>query len=297
LAWLRDYDRFESTPGDLGVGVCPLSAELVQRYILAALYYSTGGTEGEWNKCHAADDQCGALNFASQTVAAPQDMAAVAARSFPSAIMEERMFQAEDDFVVPIGAASFLSSESECDWAGVGCDFLSLINRIEIPSNGLKGTIPGEELSQLDELDILHLGGNDLTGSLPREWPSSLIRLKLGHNNLMGPVPTFSLPQGLIELDVKNNGLSGSLRFLESLTNLRQLDLSDNDFQGSIPQELGDIMDLRSADFRGNPNLFGTMPSSACDLKASSSSGGVLALLAVDCDSVSCDCCEPACPP
>jgi hypothetical protein len=90
-----------------GAEICPDDPKVLQRWILAVIYFSTQG-DG-WLQCSAnpsATDNCGA----------------------------------EEPFVA---ATRFLSSVNECEWAGISC-IDDCITEIEFEENALNGTIPTE---------------------------------------------------------------------------------------------------------------------------------------------------------
>jgi Leucine-rich repeat (LRR) protein len=89
------------------------------------------------------------------------------------------------------------------------------------------------------------LGGNNFSGSIPRELGGldNLDVLWLPANNLSGPIP----PE------------------LGNLSNLRFLDLSFNNLDGPIPPELGDLGSLRWL-LASNNNLSGPIPATLSSL-------------------------------
>ena len=105
--WIADGDEAtlcpDGTPGGEG-------RRLVQRYVAAVLYYSTGG-EG-WEECHASDAACG--------TAAGSDGGGGRFRP---------------------GSRPFLSEESECDWAGLTCNSGGTITSIELCESAVCGSV------------------------------------------------------------------------------------------------------------------------------------------------------------
>ncbi|KAK6144105.1 hypothetical protein DH2020_020925 [Rehmannia glutinosa] len=92
------------------------------------------------------------------------------------------------------------------------------------------------------QLEILHLGGNHLTGELSdcwMKWPSLEV-LNVGNNNFSGTIPKYSIG---------------------FLTNLRSFNLSGNHLTGLIPDSIGNMKQLESLDFSLN-SLSGEIPSS-----------------------------------
>ena len=129
------------------------------------------------------------------------------------------------------------------DWEGVRIEGspprvvrLRIVGLDPAPLNGF---IP-EGLSRFNELAVLNLSSNRLTGSIPPE---------LG--NLAN----------LQELDLSLNGfLTGGIPpELGGLGNLRTLDLSHNRVGGSIPPEIGNLSKLERLRLKGT-QLTGTIP-------------------------------------
>ncbi|KAH6763518.1 hypothetical protein C2S52_020951 [Perilla frutescens var. hirtella] len=92
-------------------------------------------------------------------------------------------------------------------------------------------------------LQILHLGGNQLSGELPDcwlNWPS-LRYLNLGNNNLSGSIPhSIGYLRFLKSLNLYNNKFSGEIPFaMHNCTTLVKVDLANNDLDGSIPAWVG----------------------------------------------------------
>ncbi len=180
-------------------------------------------------------------------------------------------------------------------WYGVELNNDNRVTKIELPGNGLKGSLP-PEIGDLEELQILNLNkstfitgavhneisgtippeiGNltklkevyfeylELSGTLPEEigFMSQLEIMNLGSNNLSG-----SLPQqignllNLKVLDINSNNFTGA--FPSQITNLLQLhtlNMNYNKFSGTIPSEIGNLVQLKEFDI-GSNLLTGTIP-------------------------------------
>jgi len=54
----------------------------------------------------------------------------------------------------------------ECDWFGVMCNEQGMVTRIELRNNNLSGNIP-PEVSLIEELEVLTVKANDLSGHVP----------------------------------------------------------------------------------------------------------------------------------
>ena len=157
-------------------------------------------------------------------------------------------------------------------WYGVTTDSSGRVTELELPENGLTGTIPSG-LGSLERLRRLSLRSNELTGPIPSALGrlENLSFLSLSWNDLSGPVPawlgdmpslsalyltgnelTGGIPDALGRLDLWGLGLSwndlsvGPIpTWLGNLTNLRWLYLSRSGLTGSIPGALGRLANLR----------------------------------------------------
>ena len=178
------------------------------------------------------------------------------------------------------------------DWFGVGVNRNGRVVSIELPSNGLAGTIPPElgrladlrllnlqfnsltasipgQLGDLARLEALGLSGNALTGTIPPSLGelSSLQTLSLSLNSLTGSIPPeLGALANLLSLDLAFNDLTGAIpRSLGELGDLVGLLLAYNDLTGSIPADLGSLSNLLSLDL-GDNDLTGSIPAELGDL-------------------------------
>ncbi|KAL9348873.1 hypothetical protein Peur_060239 [Populus x canadensis] len=125
-----------------------------------------------------------------------------------------------------------------CQWPGVKC-FQQKIIRLVLRDSDLGGIFAPKTLTSLDQLRVLGLQNNSLTGPIPYDL-SKLTNLKslfLDHNSFSGsfPPPLLSLHR-LRTLDLSYNNLSGPIpSALISLDRLYYLRLDRNLFNGSIP--------------------------------------------------------------
>ncbi|XP_060199400.1 probable inactive receptor kinase At5g67200 [Lycium barbarum] len=124
-----------------------------------------------------------------------------------------------------------------CKWKGVQCSEKKVV-RVIIEGLSLGGTFPSNTLSNLDQLRVLSLQNNSLTGPIPDL--SSLSNLKvlfLDHNLFTGSIPVsiFTLHR-LKTLDLSYNNLTGSIPVsINSLNRLYYLRLDSNRLNGSVP--------------------------------------------------------------
>jgi Leucine rich repeat len=271
LNWVSTDPLQEAVPTAADGEVDPLNVMLVQRYVLAVLFYSTGGAD-HWQ------DQ---LGFVSNTL------------------------ECSWNKVVP--TPGYLTDRVV---EGVSCDTDLRVTSIFIPQNGLTGSLPSE-LQYLPHLDVINFQDNRLKGTIPPQFGNlfSLLYLNLNNNTLTGPMPdmmgnwpalevlglalndlegtipgAITLVPNLKTLALSNNTkLSGSLDavsqltqlqffyaagcsfsgrvqddFFTSMPNLRQIDLSGNQLSGNVPIDSLlheydlEILDLAHNNFEGS---------------------------------------------
>jgi len=110
----------------------------------------------------------------------------------------------------------------------------------------------------------LHLGGNQLTGTLP-PWLEKLplFSLDLSRNKLTGSIP--SMCDMLAALQLSENQFSGTVALVGGWR-MTSLDLSNNNLSGTIPETLGDMHNLVLMHLSFNPGITGTIPGSIAEL-------------------------------
>lgn len=258
LDWLVEEDVAE---------LCPEDTNLVQRYVLAVLYYSTNGDD--WIECSApeafdtttiesANEGCN-LTTTNATVLFPEDIR---------------------------GTDAWLTPGSECLWGGVSCygpadsSLEGALSVIEFENNGLGGTFP-EEMGFLTNLRFLALERASIVGTLPESIGNlkSLLLLDVDFNSLTGTLPdTLWTLESLRQLDLNDNNFVGTLsEDIALLSKLRFFQIDKNSMTGTIPSSMGAIPKFS---FIGlSENYFtGTMPDAVCALRPSP-----LQTLIVDC--------------
>ncbi len=196
-----------------------------------------------------------------------------------------------------------------------GITALNALERLTLTDNDLTGDIP--DLSGLDSIDWLVLGGNAFTGGIPaslgdlgslrRLWlhrndggfeggiPAelgSLPRLRylmLYGNDLAGGIPaSLGDATNLKALYLHDNMLSGSIPaslgslMTEADDTLRLLYLHNNMLSGAIPAELGNLTSLERILLAGNDDLSGCIPAAIIDAAADADMAGLMACPAED---------------
>ncbi|KAL9461349.1 hypothetical protein AB3S75_004366 [Citrus x aurantiifolia] len=174
-----------------------------------------------------------------------------------------------------------------CQWQGVKCAQGRVV-RFVLQSFGLRGTFPPNTLTRLDQLRVLSLHNNSLTGPIPDL--SSLINLKslsLSRNFFSGAFPLSILSlHRLTILDLSYNNLTGLIPVnLTALDQLYSLKLEWNRFSGAVPSlnqpflvvfnvsgnnltgqvpETPTLLKFDASSFSMNPNLCGKVLNKAC---------------------------------
>lgn len=182
----------------------------------------------------------------------------------------------------------FPSNISFCKWAGVQC-VDSKVVRLIIPGLDLGGVFAPNTLTRLDQLRVLSLQKNSLTGPIPDlsglknlkslfldhnyftgSFPPSILslhrlrNLDLSHNNLTGPLPTW-LPNldRLNYLRLEWNHFNGSVPPLNQ-SSLRNFNVSGNNFTGAVPVT-ATLLRFEPSAFSWNPGLCGEIIHKECN--------------------------------
>ena len=131
-------------------------------------------------------------------------------------------------------------------------NFPPSIKKLDIPENGLSGTVRLQPITSLiylnasknrfhgglnliglpGELCMLDLSENNLSGSLDfSALPVELQIIMLHTNKFTGSVRFENLPQSIIKVHLAQNSLSGSVSFEALPTRIRSIDVSGNRFE------------------------------------------------------------------
>ena len=162
---------------------------------------------------------------------------------------------------------NWLQTYTPCTWHGVNCPNEQL-RELHLGYNNLTGTLP-EALGDLQHLRMLHLYGNHLSGPIPGRlgYLGQLEEFIANGNQLSGPIPwTLGYLSQLRILSLNDNQLSGQIPdSLGRLTQLQVLALDHNQLSGAIPGLLGELSNLTALVAQWN-HLDGLVPLSVAQL-------------------------------
>lgn len=139
--------------------------------------------------------------------------------------------------------SGWLTPTSFCDWYGVSCNVArSRINRTELGSNNLEGSIPDSIANT--KLWGFDVSGNKMGGPFPKALPTTLWGINLARPEtgygVEGTIPaSLGSLDGLELIGAPSNRLTGTLpASLASLSSLRVFDISGNQLSGDVPSTL-----------------------------------------------------------
>jgi hypothetical protein len=196
---------------------------------------------------------------------------------------------------------------------------ISSLWEITLFDNMIFGTIP-EDFTRLSQLDTIALSVNLFTGTIPDfMWEfKDMTYLDLAKNFFTGTIPdTVHLTEPkLQDLFIENNNLSGSIPSTFGSLNWRRLHMDGNGFTGSVPADINsanleELMlhnnmltgtfpaDSFANDFGGQSKLrevtlYNNDITGDLDEMCNLFIDGKLEVLAVDLDTVKCQCCSGA---
>jgi Leucine-rich repeat (LRR) protein len=301
LAWLHN-DPITLSPGRS-------TRTVLERYVLAVLYYSTSGPS--WTFDYLSDKDVCTWNIGGSTINAT-DAVINFYRQIEINFNDRPLggYCTEDGESIGTLALAENKLRGPLPWELV---LLSNLEALDFGYNGLTGSIP-TQIGELTNLEIIALLNNKLTGSIPMgmngltrlevflasengftgslpiAFPPSTRDMDLGTNGLTGPLPaTWGAAMPALErLSLSGNWLTGTLpSTFGGLSNLQELWIYSNLLTGTIPSQLSQLNSLRQVVIEGN--LFtGSVEEGLCDLPA-------LIHLSADCTEMNCTCCTECC--
>jgi len=227
---------------------------ILQRYVLATLYYSTGGAN--WNKNYG----------------------------FLSDEHECKWFEEEKDWVLDMTPITHGIKCGDEGWFDFEEGDDEHIMEIRLESNNLDGPLPSEinalyllqglylsnnklrsdlaeDIFDIPNLREIELQQNAIFAKLPTKLPEALEKIDMTSNRLVGEIPSsiWILPNLRFLSLGGNKDLTGSIRAEVDQTNLQVINLNDVDLSGSsLPESLA-MLDLVIFEV-ANCGLSGTLP-------------------------------------
>ncbi|XP_030524310.1 inactive leucine-rich repeat receptor-like serine/threonine-protein kinase At1g60630 [Rhodamnia argentea] len=187
------------------------------------------------------------------------------------------------------------NANAVCSWPGVRDCMNGRVTKLVLESLNLTGTLDGKALNRLDQLRVLSLKDNSISGDIPDL--SGLVNLKslyLNGNALSGGFPpsltglhrlkilvlagnriSGEIPESVLSLRrlyvfyLQDNGFTGGIPPLNQ-TSLRFFNVSNNRLSGEIPATTA-LSRFNASCFSGNVDLCGSTLGNPCN---STGSGG-----------------------
>ena len=285
LVWLHD-DPITLSPGRP-------TQTVLERYVLAVLYYSTSGQSWKFDYL-SDDDACAWNNGVTNDSESLQGVYCIeGGESVGTLALSENKLRGTFPWeLVLLTHLEVLDISLNSLTGSIPTRISDLTNLefIHFYANALTGTIPSQ-ISELTRLEVFEVYGNELSGRLPSTLSPLTTKIDLSMNSLTGFIPeswgatmpllekvllndnrlTGSLPSAfgrfpsLQDLSIQMNMLTGSLPTTFPASAIF-LNLDTNLFSGSIPSTWGNMSMPNLTHFSCSENsLTGTIPSSLFD--------------------------------
>ena len=278
LVWLQD-DPLTLTPGRS-------TRTVLQRYVLAVLYFATSGpTTWKIDYLRPTDDVC-AWNDGFPPSAEAGKLHGVYCHDDDDGGIVYRLDLPANQLV------------GQIPWE---LGLLTNLTRINLDGNALTGTLSTRLFDEWTQLEAFWVYDNRLTGTLPAFFSTMTRSLDFDENQMTGSIPDTwgTLMPGLTIVALSGNRLTGTLPgIFGSLVNLTYLDVSDNLLTGTVPSvELSQSTSLEILSLAFNSRLTGSMEQVCGGEGAVAAEAAVptLEILEADCDQVDCPCCTTCC--
>ena len=254
LLYLAEQDPLKLNPNDE-----LLSTQIIQRYVLSVLYFSTNGPN--WKRrvyWLTGQHECGWQYVICSDVQVENHNATDVGTN-----KRQKIGLPNDNFN-PENMDDDFSDFADSD---LGLGKGRIITGLKLFDNGLVSESLPLELVQLKYLHLLDLGSNNLEGTIDTYFSkfTHLRELYLNKNAFFGRLDV-NMTNGLEKLKVLSlghNSLTGEVedRFLENLVSIENLSLEYNKLTGTIPTVLGSMVSLQHIRLGGN-SMHGEIPSS-----------------------------------
>jgi hypothetical protein len=258
MQWILNDDPLQLLASD--------KPQILQRYVLATLYFSTNG-DTRWDSCGPPSGTTPCGNVVQRFLSgAPgcmwlgvncdvnQEIEGINIRKYIQIFLITALIQS-NKLLRPGGNG--LDGELPPELTE-----MSRLSSLSFSGNSLTGTIP-THLGRLERLRFLVLNDNHYTGTIPTHLGqlSSIYYLHLGKNGFTGSIPPEIFVPTMQHFDVGGNQLVGTIpaEMHTVSEDLLNIDISDNRLVGTIPAGLGGFPSLNSFTAANN-TLTGTLP-------------------------------------
>lgn len=270
MAWLSELDTYSQDPESLS------TSELLERYALAVLYYSTSGPNWTIKLSFLKASSACSWNIGDRDLLGQNAKGAYCeSTTEPESVTFISLHELGLSGTMPweISLLENLESlylETNSLTGSIPTQFAQLTNLLSfwITFNAFTGDLPLEMPDSLEDLDI---SDNYFSGSLPSSWATSMPNLKwlsVGLNSIHGTLPPeWGILTTLEYIDFEGNNISGTIPpEIGELTRLMSLFFELNSLTGTIPTQLAQLVDLEILFVYSNVDLTGTVPTEFSEL-------------------------------
>ncbi|WOL13267.1 MDIS1-interacting receptor like kinase 1-like [Canna indica] len=159
---------------------------------------------------------------------------------------------------------------AHCNWAGVTCNSLGFVERLDLSHLNLSGVVAGD-VRRLRSLTSLNLCCNAFSSSLPKSLLGllSLVEFDVSENAFVGQFPTGLGSSPVLKVvNASSNNFVGQLpEDLSNATSLEVIDLRGSFFEGSISVSYRSLQKLKFLGLSGN-NITGKIPAELGELSS-----------------------------
>lgn len=236
--WIIHSDLLKLTPSET-----ISHNRVLQRYILAVFYYSTGGSRTWKHNNWLEGDECSNMVW---TGISCNDDNTIRAIAFDNAGLQGTL-PYEIGFLTMLENLVIKNHPLLSGPIPTGIGNLQFLGQLGLYNNALTGEIPGD-IYLATTLNYINFQNNELEGELAIQIDQmrNLERLILFNNRFSGKVPIRQLARtGIKFLGLSNNQFTGSIP--EQISNLHLLEylyMDNNEFTGSIPPNLGRLSSM-----------------------------------------------------
>ena len=246
----------------------------IQRFVLAYLYASLGGSGGSWIKSDfwvSPKDECLWYGITCDPAGRVVELALGSNRLVGEWTSETSQILAQLTSLQKLELNS-----NELRGQELPLQLSPTMTYLDVSNNMFGGNLSALAHHNVALLQYLLVGHNELHGSLPsqvfQQQLTSLIELDLSHNRFVGPLldllPSSNSTSVLEKLSVSNTFLRGTLPDeIGEWTTLKSLDISRTRLRGTLPTELGLLTELSEMMCSENSDMSGTIPTELGNLE------------------------------